>query len=80
MLWAEQTGGPAPPQLTLFAALNVLGGTVIRNPPPKSDPNRFEHLNLAARREGVSSERPRSKREVIEFEKVILKFRRPNSP
>ena len=39
----------------------------------------FEHLNLAAGREGVSPERPRSKREVIEFEKVILKLRRPIS-
>ena len=40
----------------------------------------FEHLNLAARRESVSPERPRSKREVIEFEKVIFKLRRPISP
>ena len=31
----------------------------------------FAHLNFAARRESVSPERPRSKREVIEFEKVI---------
>ena len=35
----------------------------------------FEHLNLAARRESVSPERPRSKREVIQFEKVILELR-----
>ena len=40
----------------------------------------FEHLNLAARRESVSPERPRSKREVIQFEKVIFKLRRPISP
>ena len=39
----------------------------------------FEHLNLAARRESVSPERPRSKREVVQFEKVILKLRRPIS-
>ena len=39
----------------------------------------FEHLNLTARGESVSPERPRSKREVIQFEKVILKLRRPIS-
>ena len=35
----------------------------------------FKHLNLAARRESVPPERPRSKREVIQFDKVILKLR-----
>ena len=39
----------------------------------------FKHLNLAARRESVSPERPRSKRQVIQFDKVILKFCRPIS-
>ena len=39
----------------------------------------FKHLNLAARRESVSPERPRSKRQVIQFDKVILKLCRPIS-
>jgi hypothetical protein len=62
-------------QLSVGAAVTAAK----ERPEPIVETN-FEHLNLAARRESVSSERPRSKREVIEFEKVIFKLCRPISP
>jgi hypothetical protein len=61
-------------QEALFASLPPAE----ERPEPIVEPN-FEHLNLAARGERVADERPWPKCQVIQFEEVILKLRRPIS-